>query len=48
MCDKYILDGPFSIRYVTDQYKTQQMCDKAVDDCLTASKFFFDGFLQVK
>ena len=31
MCDRII---SFSIRYVPDQYKTQQMCDKPVDDCI--------------
>ena len=29
----------FQWRYVPDQYKTQQMCDEAVDDCLAALKF---------
>ena len=31
MCDRII---SFSIRYVPDQYKTQQMRDKPVDDCI--------------
>ena len=34
MCDRIISDDHFSIRYVPDQHNTQQMCDKAVDDCL--------------
>ena len=40
MCDKIISDDPFSIRYVSDQYKTQQMCDKAVDDSLVMEWVF--------
>ena len=39
MFDRIISNEPFSIRYVPDQYKTKQMCDKAVDDCLTALKW---------
>ena len=35
-------EDPFSIRYASDPYKTQQMCYKAVDDCLDASKFVSD------
>ena len=34
MCDRIISDDPFSIKYVPDQYKSQKMCDKAVDDGL--------------
>ena len=48
MCDRIIFNDPFSIRYVTDQYKTQQMCDKAVDDCLAALKFVRDWFVASK
>ena len=32
-------------RYVPAQYKTQQMCDKAVDDCLAALKFVPSWFV---
>ena len=39
MCDRIISDDPFSIRYVSNQYKTEQMCDEAVDDYLVALKF---------
>ena len=38
----------FFIRYVPDQYKTQQICDKAVDDCLAALKFVPDWFVTSK
>ena len=48
MCDRIVSDGPFSIRYVPDQYKAQQMCDEAVEDCLAALKFVPDWLLQVK
>ena len=38
----------FLIRYVPDQYKTQQMRDKAVDDCLGALEVASFGLLQIK
>ena len=38
MCDRIISDDIFSLRYLPDQYKTQQMCDKVVDDFLAALK----------
>ena len=46
MCDKIISENPVSLRYVLDQYKTQQMCSKAVDDCLTALKLVPDWFVR--
>ena len=46
MCDRIISDDPLSIRYVPDQHKTQQICDKAVDDCLAALKKFPDWFVK--
>ena len=30
MCKHTVKKLPFVIRYVNDQYKTQQMCDKAI------------------
>ena len=45
MCDKIISENPVSLRYVLDQYKTQQMCSKAVDDCLTTLKLIPDWFV---
>ena len=30
------------------QYKTQEMCDKAVNDCLVALKFIFYWFVTSK
>ena len=44
MCDRNISEDPFSIRYISNQYKTQQMCDKAAHDCLAALKFVPDWF----
>ena len=48
MCDRIISEDPFSIKYVPDQYKTQQMWDEAVDDCLAALKFVPDCFVTNK
>ena len=48
MCNSNISEDPFSIRYVPDQYKTQQMCDKAVEDCLAALKFIPNWFVTSK
>ena len=45
MCDKIISENPVSLRYVLDQYKTQQMCSRAVDDFLTALKLVPDWFV---
>ena len=30
MCKHAVKTLPFILRYVSDQYKTQQMCDKAI------------------
>ena len=46
MCDKIISENPVSLRYVLDQYKTQKMCSKAVDECLTALKLVPDWFVR--
>ena len=34
--------------YVPDQYKTQQMCDKGVNNCLASLNLFPIGLLPVK
>ena len=45
MCDRVISEVSFSIGCVVpDQYNTQKMSDKAVDDCLAALKFVTDWF----
>ena len=46
MCNKVISADPFSIRYVPDQYKTKQMCDETVYDCLAALEFVPDWFVK--
>ena len=48
MRERIISDDPFSIKYVPDQYKTQQMCNKTVNDCLSALKFVPDWFVTGK
>ena len=48
MSDKIFSDDPFSIKYVPDQYKTQQISDQAVHDCLAPSKFVPDWFVTSK
>ena len=37
-----------SIRYVPDQYMIQQICDRAVNDCLAELKLVFDWFITSK
>ena len=48
MCNSIVCEDSFSIRCNSDQYKTQQMCDKAFDYCLTALKFVSDWFFTSK
>ena len=38
------VDNPFTIKYVPDQYKTQDMGDKAVDDHPDALEFVPDRY----
>ena len=33
MCDKAVDTYPSTIEYVPDQFRTQEMCDKALDKC---------------
>ena len=33
MCYKVISEEPFMLKCCLDRYKTQEMCDKAVDGC---------------
>ena len=44
-CVTIISENLSSIRYVPDEYKTQQIVDKAADDCLTSLKFLRDWFV---
>ena len=48
MCYNIISEDPFSIKIALDQYETQKMCDKTVDDCLAALKFVPDWFVTSK
>ena len=48
MWDRIISDDPFWMRYVPDQYKHQQIFDKAVDDSLAVLKFVPDCFVTSK
>ena len=45
MCGRTISDDSFQLIYIPDQYKTQQMCDKAVDDFLPTLNFVPDWFV---
>ena len=44
-CVTIISENLSSVRYVPDEYKTQQIVDKAADDCLTSLKFLRDWFV---
>ena len=48
MCDRFISDDPFSLRYIPEKYKTQQMFDETVDDFLPTLNFVFDWFVTSK
>ena len=48
MCDRVVSEYPFLIVYCPDEYKTQRMCDKAVDDFLASLKLILDGFVTSK
>ena len=45
MCGRTISDDSFQLIYIPDQYKTQQMCDKAADDFLPTLNFVPDWFV---
>ena len=36
------------LKYCLDRYKSQEICDKAVDACLPALKFVPDRFVTTK
>ena len=48
MCDKVVSEDPFFIAYCPDKYKTQRMCDEAVDGSLAALKLIPDWFVTSK
>ena len=41
-------ENPFQLKYCPDKYKTQNMCDETVDDCLVALKFVPHYFVTSK
>ena len=43
-----VVSDPFLIVYCNDKYKTQKICDKAVDDSLAALKLIPDWFVTSK
>ena len=42
MCDRINSNDPFKLKYCDDRYKTQEMCNKAIDDFLPALKYVPD------
>ena len=46
MCDTLAFEDPSLIVYCPDKYRTQTMCDEAVDDCLAALKLVPDCFVK--
>ena len=45
---RVVSEDPFMIVYLPDKYKTQRMCDEAVDDSLEALKLIPDWFVTSK
>ena len=45
MWERVVFEDPFFIVYGPDKYKTQRMCDEAVDDSLAALKLISDLLL---
>ena len=48
MCDRVVSEDLYLTVYCPDKYKTQKMCDEAVDDCLVALKVIPDWFVTSK
>ena len=48
MFDRVVSEGPFLIAYCPDKYKTQRMCDEAVDGSLAALKLIPDWVITNK
>ena len=48
MCDRAFSEDPFILKYFLDRYKTQEMCDIAVDNFLPTLKFAPDWFVRRK
>ena len=48
MCDRVVSEDPFLIIYWPGEYKTQRMCDEAVDDSLAPLKRIFNWSVTTK
>ena len=38
MCNKFISEDPFKLKHFDGRYKTQEMCNKVVDDFFASIK----------
>ena len=48
MYEKVVFENPFMLKYCYNGFKSQEICDKFVDDFPAVSNLFRIGFLQVK
>ena len=48
MCDRVVSEDPFLIIYWPGEYKTQRMCDEAVDDSLAPLQRIFNWSVITK
>ena len=48
LIDKVVSKEHFMLKYCFDRYKTQELCDKAVDVFLSSLNFFPDRFVMNK
>ena len=48
MCDRVVSEDAFLTVYCIDKYKTQRMCNKAVDDTIGALKLISDWLVTSK
>ena len=48
MCNRAVFEDPFLTVYCPNRYKTQIMCDVAVDNSPTALKFISDWIVTSK
>ena len=44
MCERFVSKDPFMVKYCLLRYKTQKMCDEAIDNCLSTLKSVPDCF----
>ena len=42
MCDEAILENDGALEFIPNRYKTQEMCDKVVDNYVGALEFVSD------